>query len=329
MAVNPKLLGGLILAAGAAVLFASGSAGASKRPPYKLPIPVPGKDAPWDDVDAALCLCAEADTPEADVPLCALARVYPEVPWPAQPGDDPSVLATEQAVRDRWANTDGLCIEQPDPDPQDPDDPGPIEDPVVPSIGRYEGQGGGYFWPVQAGDNLITVVRKVWGLPSGHRATQALCEMVTRSLANLSRYSRRENEPSFGYQRIDGQWYSVAPVFYQRNAASSFLESGRWPQRTVSLSGSSTGDGSSYGQLWLPKAELVGTQPVLAGGVTPDELPPDDVRLLPSLQWLSWATGKDDGRNVLRAQFAGDTAWKPPVPPAQPVSAPVGGLQFR
>lgn len=320
---NPKVIGGFVIAVGGLALLFSGKAGAAKRPPYKQPIPVPPNEKPWAEIDQALCLCAESDTPDADVPLCALLRVYPGVPWPARAGDHPSVLETEKAVRQRWEDTDGLCSAE----PQEPDEP---EDPEIPSLGRFTNRGGGFFWGIDATDKkgLTGVVRDAWQLPQGHRAVLPLIEMCTRSLANLARYGRREASAEYGAQRINGTWYTCGPAFLPRNAASTYLGRGQWPPRTIGVTGARVdSSATSYGQLWLPKAQIVGGQPVLEGGVTPDELPPDDPRLLPPLTWLAWATATQtpqDAIAILWGQFGGDTQWAPPLPTVEASYAPMG-----
>ena len=64
-----------------------GSKKGGSRPPFDQPIAVPGQDIPFENVDAALCLCWQAgEHQRTGLASCVLARLWPDVPWPARRG---------------------------------------------------------------------------------------------------------------------------------------------------------------------------------------------------------------------------------------------------
>lgn len=197
--------GGAVAAAAAAGLgiwLLTSSASASTRPPYKKRIPVPGNDGPWDPIDEAICQCFQAGEVEsAGLVRCTLGRVYPEVPWPAQPNDDVSVMRTWQAVGFRVANflkdvadgKDPCAIVEP-PDPTDPDPTfsfGDLFDDGSPEhFARivYQGQN----------NNPARTVERAYGIaPATANVGRALVCMANVGF-NLMFYSRKRNPGTYG-----------------------------------------------------------------------------------------------------------------------------------
>lgn len=246
----------------AAVAFAGG--GSTSRGPYRGKILVPGANAPWDPVDESLCLCWEAGDTKADkLTRCVLARLWPEVPWPSQRGDDPTVVETEKRVRERARafvaeiarggkpcegvpeepeRIDDPAVEPPRP-PEDPD----VEDPFS------EGPATNAFGRIVKGSNPSKYVRIALGVSPNSAAIPTALRSMAFVGTNLYFYSRPRQAGTYGTARIGNRAYDIGPAWLPANEdLRKAFERGEKPLRRVSWSGNKITAGE-YGTPWLPE----------------------------------------------------------------------------
>jgi hypothetical protein len=276
--VGTAVVGGLFA-------FASSASGSS-RPPHLDPVPVPGRDAPWEPIDEALCLCWEARTATKDLLLCVLRRIYPEVAWPAISGDHQSVRDTNAAVGARAAQfvnaivrgdrpceapkpVPGIVLEPVGPGGEEPVQPAGF-DVIDPFSGGAELQ---HFARIIAGSNPTKLVRAALG---GVPATDARVRLALRCMTatgwNLYFYSRPRtiNQLNSGAEvKIGARWYDIGPAWLDANQdMHAAWEAGERPLRRVGWSGAKASQGK-YGAPWLAFD---------AAGVCPGDDPWDPLR---------------------------------------------------
>lgn len=227
-------------------LIASSSGASPSRPPFRDPIPVPPNDVGWDAIDEALCLCWEADQPRATTVACVLARVYPEVPWPAVMGDHPSVFAVQQQVGIRVVQFQRAIDRGEQPcrivDPVEPPPPPQIDDPFSDTPRR------GKLNVIRQGGNPTQLIRAVYGLSAGE--VLPAFHSMNRVGFNLYYYSR----PHVGAYAatVGARAYDIGPAWLPANAdMRAAFANGERPLRQVSWSGAKLHAGA-YGSPWLP-----------------------------------------------------------------------------
>ena len=272
-------LGKVILAGlgiGGLALAFSGSAGASgPRPPYKKQIHKPGSPSvPWEDVNEAICACYEAGEVEGVALVqCSLKRIYPEVPWPAQPGDHESVTATWQAFGLRVSLFMNALQKGEDPCGElEPGKDGPIvEPPPPPEIGTLDpwtDNGPGSFGIVTNGTNPTLGVRRIYSIAStatGLIRAALACKVTTGF--NTFFVGRPRTGNDYGRGRMpNGKWYDTGLAFNPQNDSPQFalerrkLDTDDRLRRWIgwTTGNAVNGNPGHYFREWYPPMNLVG-----------------------------------------------------------------------
>ena len=252
-----KVMTAVTVGVGGWLMF-GGSASASRRP-WTQPIRVPGEDGPWDAIDEALCLCVEAEERNpARLVLCVLARVYPEIGWPARKGDHETVGRTQQAVTTHTqAFLAALANGQ---RPCDRIDPGTVwvpgvPEPEQPSGGKlddYIGDGPGQLQRIRSGDNPTLTVRRAFDLPVATPNIQRALWCVNGTGFNLYFYSRPVDAGTYGAFKYGAKWFDCGPAYFPWNQNMvAQTELGQPTTRNVSWGGRKFRSGT-WGCLWIP-----------------------------------------------------------------------------
>jgi hypothetical protein len=269
MAIPPLL----IIGGAAAVLALAFGGSASAKPsgprlPFPTKIDVPGNDTGWTAIDEAICLCDEAeDAADVDVlTQCVLLRVYPDVPWPHQLGDHPSVLRTQQAVtfrvqtfRTDQSNGADPCrvvdVDPVGPGGEEPTGPGGSLDPFITN------KPGGLTRIVQGG-NPTRWAASVYGIPQSRTGdiNRAL-QCAATSGFNLLFYSTPHNEPEYGRGRYLNTYYDIGRAWVPSNrSVPRAAAEGQKLARTFGWNGGPAiqGNGGAYGSPFAPPLLSVG-----------------------------------------------------------------------
>lgn len=294
-----------------AVARGASAAPPKQRPPYLLPIKVPGNDRTWDDFDDAICFCSQAgETDSVRLVNCSLARVYPEVSWPAQPNDHVSVMRTWQAVGARVAdfvaaiergeNPCAVVPETPDePDepetPETPDEPETPDTPdAPPTIDPFvTGHAGGFKYIV-AGSNPSAWAQQAGGFAAAQTGNiRQLLECAAGSVFNLLFVGRKWNADEYGRHSYGGKFYDINFGWLPRhmNIAALYASDGATRlQRNVGWDSGNIVNGNfrSYFTPWIPQALFVGGVVSCRGAdiFAPERNPPAEV-----LARLGWPGG--------------------------------------
>jgi hypothetical protein len=278
----------LAAVAGALVLAAFGLGGgkAGGRKPYLKPIDVPGNDTPWDPFDDAICLCWEAGEKEgAALVDCALARVYPDVQWPALPIDHPSVMRTWQATGARVAeflkDPETFCKAAPPPPPGD--------DIATPSeVADLIKAQPAHFLPITKSGPLRNpsfAAQHVYGatgsnVPRGVRAFAA-------SGFNLLFCSRKKPASAYTFE-YNGHHYDIGPAWMPWNDRIVTSATSKTKlHRKVNWSGTSNVAGSEHAYFtpWAPPLDDVGGVLTLRSTDPWDPINNPPERVLRALGW--------------------------------------------
>jgi len=257
-------IGLTVVGVGALALAGGGSGGAPGRAPYTGSILVPGRNAPWDAVDEALCLCTEAGDgagPLGAVRLwtCVLKRLWPEVPWPARKGDNATVVETQRVVversdafRNALARGERPCDIDPVQPPVQP--PGGGWDPVDPFPDTIRTDA---FARIVSNSNPTKVVRAALGLAAGDARIASALRCVVATGFNLYFYSRPRQAGTYGAAKIGSKTYDIGPAWLPANTdVRDAFNTGDKLVRQVSWSGGKLHAGA-YGSPWIPAMELL------------------------------------------------------------------------
>ncbi len=254
------------LVGGGIYLFASSSSAKSpeKRKAFKKSIPTVPNDIPWKDVDEAICQCYAAGEHESVALVnCTLKRLWPDVPWPHQPGDHLTVLRVWQAVGARVATFMALpedgkikaCEEIEEPPPPPP--PGgeiDFDDFVT-------NKPGGFAVITQTGNNNPTrTVTLVYGYPANAANNGRVLLCMAACGFNLLFYSRPRNAGSYGAASIvtasgDRRNYDIGPAWMPWNdRVAVAAETGQKLLRRTGWNASGPVEGSAraFGTPWMP-----------------------------------------------------------------------------
>lgn len=255
--IKALTVGGLAVS-GYLLLNSDAKAADKPRPPYRTIIKVPGNDVPWNTMDDAICYCFEAgETESAALVRCALARVYPDVPWPAQPLDHVSVLRTWQATGNRVAEFLKKVDAGEDPCADVPDNPPPPgNEPTIP--GLFTDKPGGLLTIVHsspATGNPSYAVQTVYAIPQATSNVGRALVAIANSGFNLLFYSRRRNLNQYGSALVGGKSYDIGPAWFPwNNSVRRAADEHRKLARQVGWSGNShaAGGDGSYGNPFMP-----------------------------------------------------------------------------
>lgn len=282
--MNKVAVGGSLLALVGGLFLFGGKAKAGGRAPYLTPIPVPGRDAPMDTVDDALCFCAEADTPDVELARCVLLRLYPDVPWPARAGDHATVRTTERVVQVRAQrfiasirNGERPC------DPARPDIVGPGgEEPVAPGwdpVNPFaDAPTLGAFAPIVQNSNPTRLVADALGVSQGATGIPAALRCMAGTGWNLYFYSRPIDQAYYA-ARVGQRFYDIGPAWLPINRSMrAAYDAGERPIRVISWSGKKIAgiDGANrYGSPWLPPMERSDDGNIVCPGGAADPWAPE------------------------------------------------------
>ena len=293
------VLTGLALGAGALAL--GGGSKTKKRPAYKKKIPTVPNDVPWTAVDEAICQCWNAgDHESVKLVNCSLARIWPEVPWPHQPGDSVSVLRVWQAVgarvatfmvaQEKFANGEGddpcAIVEPPPPPP-----PGEDID-----ITDYFGDAPRRFVSISQTHNQDPshAVANAYGLAITDANVGRALVCMSNVGINLLLYSRKQNAGHYGSASVatksgDRKNYDIGDAWFPwHNRVQTAATTGQKLHRQVGWSGNSkpAGGDHAFGSPWMPPTTMT-PQGILvctnADPWAPENNPPAEV--LAKLGW--------------------------------------------
>lgn len=315
------ILGGLGIGALVAV-FGSSSASAAERPPYTVPIPVPGRPgSTWEDFDEALCQCWLAGERDGVVLVnCTLKRIYPEVPWPAQPNDHLSVTTTWQLAgkrvadfRTAVANGQNPCtvVDPVGPGGEEPDVPEAPDDTIT-TLDPWLDNGPNSFAVIRGnvGHNPSSMAARMYGIPQGNGGLiDRAIKYVATTGFNLLFVGIPHAANAYGRGRVPstGLYYSMGEAFRPVNMDPvAALASGEKLRRQIAWrANAQTGvpnvaDGSprAYFKPWYPVANQI------AGGFQPAYQSPWDERRNPPaniLRALGWPGGVEEMRAAWEA----------------------------
>ncbi len=285
-----KILG--ITGVGAIAYFAFGGESKAKpRGPYTEVIKVPGNDVPWSTMDDAICFCFEAgETESAALVACALRRVYPDVPWPAQAGDHVSVMRTWQATGARVAAFVTAVAAGDNPCADVPEGPTPGGN-VVDDL--FTDKPGGFVRLVhsskQTGNPSYTV-QYVYGIPQATANVGRALVAIANSGFNLLFYSRRRNLNQYGSALVRGKSYDIGPAWFPwNNSVRRAADTGTKLHRQVGWSGGGAAAGGEnvYGSPFMPPLSTT-AQGVLVQ-TTPDPWDPANNPPAAALEKLGWS----------------------------------------
>lgn len=307
------LLGGLVL--GGLTLALSGSASAAERPPYLKPIRVPGRPGtPWDDFDEALCQCYLAGERDAVVLVnCTLARVYPEVPWPAQPTDHQSVTTTWQLAGKRVAdfnvaaaNGQNPCavVDPVGPGGEEPDVPDAPDDTIT-TLDPWLDNGPNSFAVIRAnaGHNPSSMAARMYGIAQGNGGLidRAIGYVATTGF-NLVFVGIPYVANAYGRGRVasTGLYYSMGEAFRPVNMDPvKALASGEKLRRQIAWRANqntgvpnvAAGSPRDYFKPWYPEADQKagGFQAAYQSPWDPRRNPPANI-----LRALGWPGGVEE-----------------------------------
>ena len=312
----------LLLAAGAglgALLLFSGSSSAAApvpRGPWLSPIDEPANEAPpYNTLDEAICQCHAAGVRDsAELVSCALRRVYPDVPWPAQDGDHVSVMRTWQATGLRVAQflTAVANGENPCAVVDGPVGPGgeePPSDNVVDNLDPWIDDGQNSFGRIVAGSNPSRLAARMYGIPNGDTANlrRALAYVATTGF-NLVFYGIPHAGNDYGrgqLNRANGQvrYYDIGNAWRPLNMDPAVaVTSGEklrrqiaWTAGNSGIPGVAPGSPRVYGKPWYPEASQLGGIFTAAyqSPWAPQRNPPIEV-----LRALGWPGGVDELRTA-------------------------------
>ena len=267
----------LAAAAVGGVFLATRSASASPRLPWTDPIRPPANEVPtpYATLDEAICQCFQAEVREsAALVSCALRRVYPDVPWPAQPGDHETVMRTWQAAGVRVAQflTAVAAGENPCAVVDDPVGPGG-EEPDAPSdvittLDPWLDNGVNSFAVIRGGvgHNPSSMAARMYGIPQGNGG---LIDRAIRYVAttgfNLLFVGVPYPANAYGRGRVasTGQYYSMGEAFLPVNMdPAEAVASGEKLRRQIGWRPNNNGNigvaASSprrYFKPWYPEAD--------------------------------------------------------------------------
>lgn len=284
MAIGKVLVGGSLLLGLGLAVFGGGGKGKG-RARFTTPIPSPGQGMPWTAVDEAMCLCWEAGERErGKLAGCVLARLWPDVPWPAMRGDHETVMLTSNLVHDRAGSFIQAidagqfpCAEMPpEPEHEDIIIPGEVEptdpanDPSHPFFWLKTDGRPASFRDVKQGDNPTLVARSVFDFGQGHPQTVNVLRCIAGTGWNLFLYSRTRDAGTFGAVKVGSKWYDIGPAYLPRNddAIAAFANLVA-PVRTVNRQGGKAGNGTTWGTPWIPDMTLVQDTVVCPDGTDP------------------------------------------------------------
>lgn len=257
---------GVPAAVAAYFFFAGDGDGERKRKPWRDPIKVPGNDEPWTAYDDAICHCYEAGEHDSVALVnCALSRVHPEIEWPARAVDHISVMRTWQAVGHRVATFLALpadkraaaCATAPPP-PEGPTEPTDID---VPS---FFGDAPGKLAVITGthNQNPSYTMHNVYGIPYNSANIGRALMANVNSIFNLTLYSRRVNNGTFGARKIGNQYYDIGAAWNPvNNRVRVAAEAGTKLLRGVGWGGNQNvgGDDDAYGSPFMvPTHEVNG-----------------------------------------------------------------------
>lgn len=279
--------------------FGGGDEGGGPRPPYTKKIPVPGNDVAWDDMDEAICLCYEAGEQDGVALVnCALARVYPDVDWPAQPDDHVSVMRTWQATGARVANHLKLVAEGKDPCATLPPPPPPKDGPEAPAsaqeVSALFRDAPESFVPITKthNTNASSSVVNAYGVPANSANVGRIVIARVRVGFNLLFYSRHALANDYGAARITGgqgqqRYYDINAAWLPvNNRVITAAATAKKLARGIGWSGKSNlMDDDAYGAPWNPPINFVNG---IAVGLTQDPWDPrvnPPARILAALGW--------------------------------------------
>lgn len=268
------IVGGVLgTAAIAGVALAMGGDG--KRPPHKGQVVPPQTPEEVAAVKQVICTCYRGGaTTEGPLVTCALRQVYEGVPFPSQPGDDPSLAEVEKrfgvwarellaqpsaAAREAWCGTPGEV---------DPDLPPP---PVDDTKARIRTIAESLIVETPIRNTLFAISQGHAGIETAARQAfeaagvqspsyQKLVLPLMKSMSagkrwNRKLYSRKKDPNKNEYYATDGR--TINPAWLPRNDdARAALLTGRTPVRTINDAGNKTGGGSSYGLVWIPDFDV-------------------------------------------------------------------------
>lgn len=290
------------LAVGVGGYFAlSGSAKAKpSRPAYRKQIPIVPNGVAWSTVDEAVCQCYQAGERESvDLVSCVLERLWPDVPWPHQPGDHRSVLRVWQAVGHRVSQFLALpederaaaCVEV----------PGVIEDPPPPppadvKIEDFFGDGPQRFATITQtmNHNPDATARNAWSLPIGDANIPRVIIANANCGFNLLFYSRKRNNGTYGSVQVltangDRQAYDIGPAWFPwNNRVMTAAVTGQKLKRQVGWSGNgpAAGGDRAFGSPW--KVPMVRTPAGILVQVNADPWAPENNPPAEALALLGW-----------------------------------------
>lgn len=291
----------------------SGKKKKNTRAPYKRRIPTVPNEVPWSTVDEALCQCYLAgDDDSVALVNCTLRRVWPDVPWPHQPGDHRSVLRVWQAVGARVADFMKLdeagraaaCAEIPEgptDGPTEPTGPKTIEDYIT-------NEPGGFIRITQTlNQNPDRAARNLFDLPAGSSNIPRVQIAQSNCGFNLLFYSRPRNNGAYGSASVvtadgDRRNFDVRPAWNPWNfRVITAATTGQKLKRGIGWNGSGpvTGSDRAYGTIFQPPMTRT-TQGVLvqtnADPWAPENNPPAE-----ALALLGWTLDE-----LRAAWFAGN-----------------------
>lgn len=264
----PVVAGAALLA----LLFSGGGGKAAPhRPRYGGKIDVPGNGVPWTAIDEAICLCDEAGESDAvELVQCALQRVYPDVPWPAQPGDHVSVIRTWQAVGARVAafvvdkaNGEDPCAMVPAIDPVGPGGEEPPKPPGGNPFGPYVTGKPGGFASIVKGSNPTAWAAKIYNIPTNKPGdiNRALGCAATVGF-NLVFWSTPHNESEYGRGKYLNTYYDINRAWAPSNqSVLRAAAEGVKLHRQFGWNGGASVNGNgggAYGTPWAPPVTKVG-----------------------------------------------------------------------
>ena len=265
------------------VFLATRSAGASSRPPWTDPVRPPANEVPtpYATLDEAICQCFQAEVREsAALVSCALRRVYPDVPWPAQPGDHETVMRAWQAAGVRVAqfltavaNGENPCAVVDDPVGPGGEEPPPPPDDTITTLDPWLDNGVNSFAVIRAnnGDNPSSMAARMYGIPQGNGG---LIDRAIRYVAttgfNLLFVGVPYQASAYGRGRVPstGLYYSMGEAFRPVNMDPvDALASGEKLRRQIAWRANANGNvgvaaGSPrrYFKPWYPEANQLGGQ---------------------------------------------------------------------
>ena len=148
-------------------------------------------------------------------------------------------------------------------EPEEPEEPDVLE--VANELITFAPEPG-RLYQVRQGDNLVTIIRRAYGLPQGNANVPRLVRGMVALPWNYSLYRRRYGSPTAGQKtyahEVNGEFYTIT-MKSREPLAAEFFARDELPQRGRgdtggALPGRQTG--SSYPLVLIPEATTVGDQ---------------------------------------------------------------------